>query len=325
MAVSVRPRIVYARQYNIGFFGVERLHPFDSKKYGRAYHALRQRFGRDLERRTLAPKRPISRDELLWLHLPRYLDALRNPQYLARALEVPLIQKLPARLTDRFVLRPMRWATAGTILAAREAMRCGLAINLSGGYHHAGPDRGEGFCIYNDIALAVHALRRDAALADDDKIVYVDCDAHQGNGVCRAFAEDGRVFIYDCYNAAIYPRDAEARRRIDCDVALMPNQTHTDYLAALTSTLRPFLDGVSKSKPPAFAVYNAGTDIYRGDPLGALAVTAAGVLKRDRFVLEQLVSRGIPAIMLPSGGYTRESYRLIADTIADALQTWPEL
>ena len=324
-AVRPRPRIVYARQYNIGFFGVERLHPFDSKKYGRAYAALHERFGRDLKRRTLRPTRPVSRDELLWLHLPRYLDALKNPEYLARALEVPLIYKLPAWLTDRFVLRPMRWATAGTILAAREAMRCGLAINLSGGYHHAGPDRGEGFCVYNDIALAVHALRGDGALKDDDTVVYVDCDAHQGNGVCRAFAGDGRVFIYDCYNAAIYPRDADARRRIDCDVPLTPNQTDGEYLAQLESTLPPFLDGVSKTRRPAFAIYNAGTDIYRGDPLGALAVTAAGVLKRDRLVLKELVARGIPTIMLPSGGYTRESFQLIADTAADVLETWPAL
>lgn len=323
--MTIRPRVVYARQYNIGFFGVERLHPFDSKKYGRAYAALLRRFGRDLKGRTVRPRRPVSREELLWLHEPRYLELLRNPAYLARALEVPPIAKLPAWLTDRFVLRPMRWATAGTIRAAREAMTCGLAINLAGGYHHAGPDRGEGFCIYNDIALAVHALRRDGVLKDDDTVVYVDCDAHQGNGVCRAFAADRRVFIYDIYNAAIYPRDAEARRRIDCDVPLTPNQTDAEYLHALTETLPRFLDGISRPTRPAFAIYNAGTDIYRGDPLGALAVTAAGVLKRDRFVLNELTARGTPTIMLPSGGYTRESFQLIADTVADVLQTWLDL
>jgi histone deacetylase 11 len=324
-APVVRPRIVYSRHYNIGFFGLERLHPFDSRKYGRAYRALRRGFGRELKRRTLRPRRPVSREELLWLHLPRYLDALGNAEYLARALEVGPITRLPAWLTDRVVLRPMRWATAGTLLAAREAMTCGLAINLSGGYHHAGPDRGEGFCIYNDIALAVHALRRDGRLKEADKVVYIDCDAHQGNGVCRAFAGDNRVFIYDLYNAAIYPRDAEARRRIDCDVPLAPNQIDTEYLGALTATLPPFLDGVAKSAPPAFAIYNAGTDVFRGDPLGALAVTAAGVMKRDRFVLNELVGRGIPTIMLPSGGYTRESFQLIAESVADALQTWPEV
>jgi histone deacetylase 11 len=320
-----RPRIVYSRHYNIGFLGLERLHPFDSRKYGRAYRALAQRFGRDLKRRTLRPPRPVTRDELLWVHTPQYLERLRDPAYVAGALEIPQLCRVPGFILDRVILGRMRWAIAGTVLAAREAMQCGLAINLSGGYHHAGPDRGEGFSIYNDIALAVHALRRDGRLKDGDKVVYVDCDAHQGNGVCRAFADDNRVFIYDLYNAAIYPRDAEARRRIDCDVPVSPNQLDSEYLATLTATLPPFLDGISKSALPAFAIYNAGTDILRGDPLGALAVTAAGVLKRDRFVLHQLIDRGIPTIMLPSGGYTRESFQLIANTVADVLQTWPEL
>jgi histone deacetylase 11 len=323
--VIVRPHIVYSRHYNIGFFGVERLHPFDSRKYGRAYRALCRRFGRDVKQRTLRPRRPATREELLWVHTLSYLDRLRDSAYVARALEVPPLRRVPAFLIDRFVLRPMRWATAGTILAAREAMTCGLAINLSGGYHHAGPDRGEGFSIYNDIAIAIHALRREGRLKDDDKIVYVDCDAHQGNGVCRAFADDNRVFIYDLYNAAIYPNDAEARRRNDCDVPVRPNQLDSEYLATLRSTLPPFLDGISKSSPPAFAIYNAGTDIFRSDPLGALAVTAADVLKRDRFVLNELITRGIPTMMLPSGGYTRESFQLIADTVADVLQIWPEL
>ena len=319
----VRPRLVYARQYNIGFAGVQRLHPFDARKYGRAYAALRRTFGRDLKRRTLRPLGPATREQLLTVHTPAYLANLCDSAYVARALEVPPLRRVPAWLLDRLVLRPMRWATAGTILAAREAMSCGLAINLSGGYHHAGPDRGEGFCVYNDIAIAVAALRQGGMLGPDDRIAYVDCDAHQGNGVCRAFASDRRVFIYDLYNRAIYPADAEAKRRIDCDVPLSASAVDAQYLGALTSTLPTFLDGVSRTDPIRFAIYNAGTDVYRGDPLGALAVTAAGVLKRDRFVLGQLVERGIPAVMLPSGGYTGESYELIANSVANALRTWP--
>lgn len=318
-----RPRIVYARQYNIGFAGVERLHPFDARKYGRAYATLRRTFGGALKRRMVRPRRPVSREELLAVHTPQYLARLRDSAYVARALEVPPLRHVPAWLLDRLVLRPMRWATAGTILAAREAMRCGLAINLSGGYHHAGPDSGEGFCIYNDIALAIAALRQSGDLTPDDRVAYVDCDAHQGNGVCRAFATDRRVFIYDLYNRAIYPADPEAKRRIDCDVPISANYVDAQYLGALRSTLPAFLDGVAKAGPVRFAIYNAGTDIYRGDPLGALAVTAAGVLKRDRFVLRQLIDRNIPTVMLPSGGYTRESFQLIADSVADALQAWP--
>jgi histone deacetylase 11 len=315
--------VVYARQYNIGFAGIERLHPFDARKYGRAYASLRRTFGRALKRRTARPRRPVSREMLLSVHTPQYLERLRDSAYVARALEVPPLRRVPAWLLDRVILRPMRWATAGTVLAAREAMSCGLAMNLAGGYHHAGPDRGEGFCIYNDIAVAIAALRQSGDLTQDDRVAYVDCDAHQGNGVCRAFAADRRVFIYDLYNRAIYPADAEAKRRIDGDVPISANYVDAQYLGALTSTLPEFLDGIAKPGPVRFAIYNAGTDIYRGDPLGALAVTAAGVLKRDRFVLRQLIDRNIPTVMLPSGGYTRESFQLIADSVADALRTWP--
>jgi histone deacetylase 11 len=319
----VRPRVVYARHYNIGFPGLQRLHPFDMRKYGRAYAALRRELGGELRRRTLRPTAQATREQLLHVHTPQYLQRLRDSAYVARALEVPPLARVPGWLLDRLVLRPMRWATAGTILAAREAMACGLAINLSGGYHHASPNRGEGFCIYNDIAIAISVLRQTGMLATDERVAYVDCDAHQGNGVCHAFANERRVFIYDQYNRAIYPADPAARRRIDCDVPLSPNTIDREYLGALESNLPRFLDGVARAGPIRFAVYNAGTDIYRDDPLGALSVTAAGVLKRDRFVLCELVERGIPTIMLPSGGYTSESYRLIADSVADALGIWP--
>jgi len=319
----VRPHLVYHRRYNIGFFGLERWHPFDTRKYGRAYAELRQRFGSRLRRRTLRPARPITRDALLWVHAASYLARLNDRQYLAGALEVPQLQRVPAQLTDWFVLRPMRWATAGTILAARTALQHGLVINLSGGYHHAGPDRGEGFCIYSDIALAVHALRRDGLLGDADRVVYVDCDAHQGNGVCHAFFNDPRVLIFDLYNRAIYPaHDAKAKRRIDCDVPVSPNCHEADYLAALRSKLSTFLDAIMRTGDVRFAIYNAGADVLRGDPLGGLSVSGAGVLERDQFVLRQLLDRALPTIMLPSGGYTRQSFQLISATVSWAFETW---
>ncbi len=101
----------------------------------------------------------------------------------------------------------MRWATMGTVVAAREAMEHGLAVNLSGGYHHASQDEGHGFSAYADVGLAIHELRRTGLLHEKGKVVYVDLDAHQGNGVCRTFFDDSRVFIYDQYNRDIFPMD----------------------------------------------------------------------------------------------------------------------
>lgn len=317
------PRIVYSRRYDIGFFGLERLHPFDTRKYSRAYRLLKRQFGRRLQRALIVPSRPVTAEELLAVHTREYLDRLRSPAYLAGALEVPQVRRLPGWVTDWCVLRPMRWATMGTILAARAAIEHGLAVNLSGGYHHAGPDRGEGFCVYNDIAMAVHDLRRSGALDAQAKVAYVDLDAHQGNGVCHAFFDDARVFLFDMYNRTIYPAsDAKAKRRIDFPVPLPDGCAESVYLPALRSKLPSFLDGVERAGHVGLAIYNAGTDIYRDDTLGGMSVSADGVLERDRFVLDELGRRGIPTVMLPSGGYSRGSYKMLARTGAYVLTEW---
>jgi histone deacetylase 11 len=318
----ISPKIVYSRHYNIGLFGLERLHPFDSRKYGRAWAVLRKKFGRRLDDYWLKPPRPIRRDELLHVHTEVYLRKLRDRKFLAAALEVRQLKFLHPWLTDRLVLRPMRWATMGTIIAAEAALEHGLAVNLSGGYHHASPDNGHGFSIYADVGLAVDHLRRNGRLSEADKIVYVDLDAHQGNGVCRTFVNDSRVFIYDQYNVFNFPFDQRAQRRIDCDVQLPFGCHEADYLDALRKKLPPFLDAVTRGGEVKLAIYNAGTDIYAGDKLGGMNVSAAGILKRDQFVLDELVSRGIPTAVVLSGGYSRESYKMVAEMVGFVLTKW---
>jgi histone deacetylase 11 len=317
------PRIVYSPHYNIGLLGIERLHPFDSRKYGRAWRLLRRELGRQaLRRMWVRPRREVSREELLAVHTPEYLEKLRDPLYVARALEVPLLARLPMWALDRYVLRPMRWATHGTMIAAREALQHGLAINLGGGYHHAKPDRGEGFCIYNDIALASLAVRREGLIAEDARILYVDLDAHQGNGVSHAMRDDLRFFIFDMFHDAIYPAyDLAARERIDCAIPLPGNTTDTQYMEALTTRLPGFVDSLSSNGKVALAIYNAGTDIVAGDPLGLMNISADTILERDLFVVRTLRQRGIPTAMVLSGGYTRESYKLVARSVARLLTT----
>ena len=314
-------RIIYARQYNIGLLGLERLHPFDSRKFGRAWRCLRKHFGKHLQEMAVRPPGPVRQEQLLRVHEAAYLERLRDPACVSAALELPQAGRLPGRLLDHAVLRPMRWAAMGSIVAAHEAMNHGLAVNLGGGYHHAGRERGEGFCIYSDIALAIDALRQENRLKPAHRIAYVDLDAHQGNGVCHLFAEDSRLFIFDMYNRDIYPcMDITARERIDCDVPLSTGCRDKEYLQNLTTRLPVFLDSISKTETVAFAIYNAGTDIYVGDPLGALGVSAAGVLERDLFVIRELRQRQIPTLMLLSGGYTRISYKLVADSVIAMLE-----
>jgi histone deacetylase 11 len=312
-------KIVYSPHYNITFFGIERMHPFDSRKYGRAWAVLKNEFGSKLLNHHVPVERPISEKELLAAHSPGYLASLRRPRTLARALEIPLLAVLPAWIARWRVLRPMRWAVQGSIQAARCAMESGVAVNLSGGYHHAKPNQGEGFCLFSDAAMIVRQLRVEKQLLPKDTIAYVDLDAHQGNGVCHQFRDDPLVRIFDMYNRDIYPReDFEARDRIDCNVPLEFNCTGAEYLRLLRNRLPQFLDGWKEK--PLLCIYNAGTDPYLHDRLGGLGLSDRDILERDLFVFEELAARNIPVVMLLSGGYSKESYRLVAATVGELLR-----
>ncbi len=303
-------KIVYSPQYDIGFFGLERLHPFDSRKYSRAWRCLKRELGSRLRDLHVKPEQPVSRDELLRVHSAKYLEQLRQPNCVAAALELPIVAKLPNFVINRCILRPMRWGTKGSILAVREAIKNGVAVNLSGGYHHAKADQGEGFCIYADIALAVDAARREGLISQDARVAYIDTDAHQGNGVCHTLIDDRRVFIFDIYNHTCYPcYDYVAQDRVDCHVRVNSSHTSGEYMTALREGLPGFLDSVTRTQPVELAIYNAGTDVYEGDALGGLNVKAEHILERDLFVVDQLRQRDIPVAMLLSGGYSGESYK----------------
>ncbi|MCO8122667.1 histone deacetylase [Stieleria sp. TO1_6] len=308
-------KFVYSRQYDIGLGGIERLHPFDTKKYSRAWRLIESQFGSALTDWTITVDRPIEDGELLSVHDETYLRHLRVSRYVAGALEIPMLRWLPGRVIDHFALRPMRWATRGTVLAAQAAHADGLAANLAGGYHHAKPQSGEGFCIYNDIAIALKHLWLTQRIGSNARVCYIDLDAHIGNGVAAAFRKDPRVKLFDMYNGEIYPcHDRGAKERIDRDLPLQSGTGGEQYLNLLHDELPSFLD----SDVFSFAVYNAGTDVYQGDQLGGLGLTIEQVRDRDEFVLTELTQRGIPALFLPSGGYSDESHRMIATSLIDA-------
>ncbi|MCA9092186.1 MAG: histone deacetylase [Planctomycetaceae bacterium] len=311
---------MYDARYNMGLLGMERWHPFDVRKYERAWALIEKEIVGVRERFLVGVDRACAREELLNVHTAEYLDRLREPAYLAEVFEVPLAKYVPAALIERGILRPMRWATRGTMIAAEEALKQGMAINLGGGFHHAKPGTGEGFCVYSDIALGVWHVRSRGLIGEDARVVYVDLDAHQGNGVCHAFLNDRRVKIYDQYNGEIYPQDQIARRRIDGDEPIEMGCNGEEYLSRLQRELPSYLDRVTEEGPVGLAIYNAGTDVYSGDGLGLLGVSGEEVLQRDRFVMEELRRRGMPMVMLTSGGYTDESHRLISRSVVELLR-----
>jgi len=186
-------------------------------------------------------------------------------------------------------------------------------VNLGGGFHHAKPDRGEGFCVYSDFALIRHAL-------PSPKILYIDTDAHQGNGVCHFAMTDSAVRIFDIFNDEIYPRhDVIARNRIDHAVPVECFAAGNQYLALLRTELPRFLDRFAADclESQGVAIFNSGTDVLSGDEVGLLDLSIADIVERDAFVVRQLRARGIPVVMLLSGGYSRESFRIIAESIAN--------
>jgi histone deacetylase 11 len=315
-------RIIYSPSYDIGFFGVEKLHPFDSRKYSRAWKRMRRALGPGLEALCEAPINPVCQTELLQVHSSKYLESLKNSSFVAQALELHPLKYLPAFVLDFCVLKAMRNACQGTIIGAFKALDHGFTVNMGGGYHHAMRDSGEGFCIYSDIALGINALRREGRLKKHERVVYIDLDAHQGNGVSHIFYDDSRLFMFDMYNSAIYPaQDRKARERIDCDLGIYGGCSDDQYLETLTDQLPGFLYSIGAQQKIGLVIYNAGTDIYQEDQLGGFQVSAEAIFERDRFVVNQCRDRGLPTLMLLSGGYSSESYKLVADSLIALLGT----
>lgn len=317
--IKIRPKLIYSPRYDIHFFGLEKLHPFDSCKYSRTWKVLLDQFGAGLQDLMIIPTTPATLEMLLTVHTDDYLNQLKNSRFIAKALELDSLGFLPWGILDHCVLEPMRLATMGTVMAAQTALETGIAINLSGGYHHACRDRGEGFCIYSDLAVAIALLRQSQRISIDDSIVIIDLDAHQGNGLERIFYHDPTVYILDMYNQDVYPNDREAQQRINCDLPLKSGTEDQEYLGKLQEYLPKFLGPMNQ---PKIAFYNAGNDIYEHDPLGRLKISKQGILERDRLVFQTLIAAGIPTVMVLSGGYTRESYQLVADSVADVLLSW---
>lgn len=312
--------VVYDPRYNMGLLGLERWHPFDVHKYERAWGLIEKEFRSPVEKFRVRVDRACTGSELLNVHTPEYLARLKDSSYLAQVFEAPWGKHLPSCLIDWGILAPMRWATRGTMIAVAEALQRGVSINLGGGFHHAKPNSGEGFCLYSDIALGIWQARSSGAITETEAVIYIDLDAHQGNGVCHAFLHDRRVKIYDQYNSEIYPRDFVALKRIDCDVPLGMGCSGEEYLSTLRRSLPRFLDRVLAEGPVGLAIYNAGTDVYERDGLGMLGLSEEDVLQRDLIVVEEIRRRGMPLVMLTSGGYTEESHRLIARSVVEILR-----
>jgi acetoin utilization deacetylase AcuC-like enzyme len=202
--------------------------------------------------------------------------------------------------TPQMVERSRR-SSGATIAACRAALEEGTAANLAGGTHHAFRDRGEGYCVFNDSAVAARAMQAEGRVR---RVLVIDCDVHQGNGTAAIFRDDPTVFTFSIHGANNFPFAKEAS---DLDVELADGTGDREYLDALAAAL-----GEAMRRAGAdLAIYLAGADPYHDDRLGRLALTKQGLLNRDRLVLEACTTARLPVAVSMAGGYARD----IEDTV----------
>ena len=237
----------------------------------------------------LAPCEPLDWGELDRVHTPEYLGRLRTGT-LPRAQELELGLPFSAELVTR-----ARATAYGTLQAARAALREGAAANLGGGNHHGFADRPAGYCLFNDLALAIRHVQREGLA---ERCAIIDLDVHQGNGTATIFARAPEVFTFSVHAASNWPY---TKAQSDLDIALPDETGDAEYLAALE---RP-LAGILERFRPDLVFYQAGVDPLHSDRLGRLALTHAGLKARDELVLTRCRTLRLPVVVTLGGGYAQ--------------------
>jgi acetoin utilization deacetylase AcuC-like enzyme len=233
-------------------------------------------------------------EDLLLVHTDDYISRLRSGELTAKE-----IRKLGLPWSQSLVRRSFH-AISGTIEAARHCIVSGIASNLAGGTHHAYPDRGEGFCVLNDVAVAIKVLQREALA---ERFLIVDLDVHQGDGTAFIFRDSPEVFTFSMHGAKNYPL---FKQTSSLDIELPDKTGDNEYL----DTLEHALERVIMHHPDVI-FYLAGADPYQKDKLGRLGLTIGGLRRRDEMVLRFARDAGVPIVTTMSGGYAAE----IDDTV----------
>jgi len=255
----------------------------------------------------------VSEDEVRMVHDAELIAGLRSAAAIAAAIELPEASFLPAEVLWSAVVAPQLHAAGGTCEALAAAARGEWAINLSGGFHHARRNLSHGFCLVNDVALAVARLRRAGSMRPT---LIVDLDLHQGDGNASLFAGDDEVFTLSLHEQEVFP---VPKMRSDLDVGLRSGTSDAEYLDRLERALALAAERFA----PEIVVYVAGTDPFEGDSLGSLRLTASGLMERDRRVARFAVEQRASLVALPAGGYSNESPSLAAAGFRAITETEP--
>jgi acetoin utilization deacetylase AcuC-like enzyme len=262
-----------------------------------------------LQAEELVPAELVEVEALLRVHTRRWVDAV-----LGNRLDDAELRRLGFPWSQQLVLRSLA-SVGGTCAAGRRALVEGIGGNLAGGTHHAFPDHGEGYCVFNDIAVSIRMLQAEGAI---HRALVVDLDVHQGNGTAAVFATDPDVFTFSMHGEHNFPF---RKQRSSLDIGLPDGAGDEVYLDALARHLPRVLEAAR----PDIVYYQAGVDPLAEDALGRLSLSHAGLEARDTFVLEAARRSGLPVVVTLGGGYARPldaSVRAHIGTYRAARMVW---
>jgi acetoin utilization deacetylase AcuC-like enzyme len=271
------------------------------------YRLLRDRLAQELPEIRLAQAQPATEGELALVHTPGYIQAIADG-----SVDPKILREIGFPWSPAMAERARR-SVGATITACRAAFQEGVAANIAGGTHHAYPDRGGGFCVFNDAAVAARLMQAERARRERAplRVAVIDLDVHQGNGTARIFRDDPTVFTVSLHGQKNFPFRKEAS---DLDVDL-PDGTGDDaYLHALERAL----DELAHRFDPGLVIYLAGADPHEGDRLGRLKLTWDGLEARDRRVFDWAWQRGVPLAFAMAGGYGHK----LEDTVQAQVNTF---
>jgi acetoin utilization deacetylase AcuC-like enzyme len=274
-------KLLYSPKYQVDIGR----HVFPTNKY----HLIYQRLLKDRlfkEDDFIIPA-PASEEDILLAHTKEYVDKLFQGRLSTSdiiRLELPYSKEL---------VEASRICVEGTIQCLRYAVKDGISVHIGGGFHHAFADHGEGFCVFNDIAIGIKNVQK---LGLVKKVLVVDCDLHHGNGTAAIFSGDKSIFTFSIHQQNNYPLEKPPS---NIDVGLDDGTGDSQYL----SKLREYIPDIFKEFKPEFALYVAGADPYKGDQLGGLSLTIDGLKKRDEFIFGLCKRAKVPVAAVLAGGY----------------------
>ncbi len=297
-----RAYVVFTLEYLLGLSTYGDYHGFDIYKYKRIRDELIK--GKKLKRRFLCDPHPCSREDILLVHTEEYLRRINDPVYVNQLLKIQMNS-----MWDSSVLEYFKAVTGGTMFATALSLKYGTAaFNLGGGFHHAHRDRGEGFCLINDLAIAIEKFRGKGKFG---KALIIDLDYHQGNGNASIYRDDPDVFTLSIHAEQWESLEGVAMKDVLVDSAIGDE--------AYLDVVRENLEWLEGRFTPEMVYYIAGSDPYEKDELADMTISREAMLRRNMMVYDYVKEKRLPLVVVPGGGYGKDSWHIYADFISRVL------